>query len=351
MPWRIVERKQMIGYILKSTGVVLLVFAVITVLATLWANLNTGGEVPATVTDDLRLPHVRIKGALLHAETFGDPNAAAVIVVHGGPGGNYGDLLNLHRLEDRYHIVFYDQLGAGLSARGHEANLTLEHAIEELDGVVEHYASNRPVRLIGHSWGAMLCAAYIGKYPNKVTQVVLAEPGALDTATLHNFLRRIKALASGPDYYWSLFQALMQAFAMDVPDTDARADYVYAKMTAYFANSPLSGYRCGRHDIQKSAPKLPVRKNRFGAAAYRALFGPDADLSIIAANARRYRGDILFMSSQCSRFIGTAFQQRQMHLFPQATLVEIPDAGHNMFSENPEHSLAAVRSFFTGNRP
>ena len=53
----------------------------------------------------------------------------------------------------------------------------------------------------------------------------------------------------------------------------------------------------------------------------------------------------LFMSGACQTIIGVDWQKRQMKLFNHATLVTIPDAGHEMFYENPEASVMAVRTY------
>ncbi len=73
--------------------------------------------VPATVATDPSIPHIKIDDITFHAETFGEPTNPVVVVIHGGPGGDYGYLLNLHQLADEYFVVFYDQRGAGLSPR------------------------------------------------------------------------------------------------------------------------------------------------------------------------------------------------------------------------------------------
>jgi len=43
--------------------------------------------------------------------------------------------------------------------------------------------------------------------------------------------------------------------------------------------------------------------------------------------------------------IGVEWQQRQIQFFPNAELAVIPDVGHEMFAENPEASIAAVRAY------
>ncbi|MCB0084546.1 MAG: hypothetical protein KDE47_26585, partial [Caldilineaceae bacterium] len=108
--------------------------------------VGTAGDhsVPDTVTTDPTLPHVEIDGVTFHAETFGEPQNPTVVVVHGGPGGDYGYLLNLHQLADAYHVVFYDQRGAGLSPRVAAAQLSLASSIEDLHRIVTHYGHGEP---------------------------------------------------------------------------------------------------------------------------------------------------------------------------------------------------------------
>ncbi len=335
------------GRVLKIVGLALLAVLSVVVLAFTGLFMATDGSqaVPATVDGDPSLPQVEIDGVTFHAETFGDPANPVVVVIHGGPGGDYGYLLNLHELADAYFVVFYDQRGAGLSPRVAAEALTLQSSIDDLHRIVSHFGQGEPVRLIGHSWGAMLAAAYVGQHPDSVVQIVLAEPGTLDNAGLARFIEH-QATARGFSYYRLLARTIVESFHIDGPDADARMDYIFGKMSADFVNTAASGYRCEETNIVASQPAIPVPPSRFGATAYNTLFGPGADLSSIAANASKYRGDSLFLASECNPLIGADFQRAQMGLFPEAELVVVPDAGHEMFGDNPTASLAAVRGFF-----
>lgn len=332
---------------LKRTAVVMTIFVVLIVLFGAGMMVATRGEyrVPETVENDPTLPQVEIDGVRFHAESFGDPTAPTVIVVHGGPGGDYGYLLNLHRLEDDYHVVFYDQQGAGLSPRVPAESLTLQSAIDDLNRIVTHYGQGEPVRIIGHSWGAMLAAAYVGQHPVRVSHVVLAEPGALDNASLERFLQR-QSSSQGFSYYRELVPTIFETLHMDLPDEQAQQDYIYGKMTTFFVESDASGYRCTDESLTAALPSVAVPDSRFGAIAYQTLFGSSADLSPIAPNAKNFKGDVLFLAGACSDFIGIEFQRQQMGLFPQALLDTVADAGHEMFSENPDASISVVRKFF-----
>jgi proline iminopeptidase len=76
-----------------------LLFATV-VLAGIALFFATAGDhsVPDTVATDPTIPHVEIDGVVFHAQTYGDPQNPVVVIVHGGPGGNFGYLLNLARL-------------------------------------------------------------------------------------------------------------------------------------------------------------------------------------------------------------------------------------------------------------
>lgn len=334
--------KQLIRFI-QWTGILVGVL----LLTLIGLFLATAGDhsVPATVATDPTLPHVTIDGVTFHAETFGDPQNPTVVVVHGGPGGDYGYLLNLHQLEDEYHVVFYDQRGAGLSPRVDASELSLASSIEDLHRIVTHYGQGEPVHLVGHSWGAMLAAGYLGQYPEFVTKAVLAEPGEL-TNSSPTALQARQAAARDLGYYRVLIPTIFETFHMEPPDADARTDYIFGRMSQAFVGSSAASYRCTDASVTEVAPNVPVPPSRFGATAFNTIFGEEVDLSAIANNADNYTNEVLFIASQCNNFIGEAFQRRQMTIFPHTQLVVIPNAGHNMITENPAASLEMIRAYF-----
>jgi proline iminopeptidase len=149
---------------------------------------DPGNLVPKTVDQDPSLPSITINGIQLHAEAFGHPDSTLVVCIHGGPGADYRYLLNAKSLVDEgYRVVFYDQIGSGLSKRFPKSyyyddpQRTVNYFYDELRGVIAHYRTHpgQRVYLLGHSWGGMLASAYAGRYPNEVQGLVVCEPGGL----------------------------------------------------------------------------------------------------------------------------------------------------------------------------
>jgi pimeloyl-ACP methyl ester carboxylesterase len=89
-------------------------------------------------------------------------------VVHGGPGAP-GELAPVARELARHHGVLEPLQTAS----------TLQGQIEELRTVLERYA-RLPVRLIGHSWGAMLSFIFAAQYPSFVEKLILVSSGVFE---------------------------------------------------------------------------------------------------------------------------------------------------------------------------
>jgi proline iminopeptidase len=301
---------------------------------------NGDYKVASTTADDLSLPRLTVRGYRFHAETFGNPTDQALIVLHGGPGGDYQSLLSLRALSDRYHTVFYDQRGAGLSERVPTESLSLAANIADLDTFIDHYGNGRPVILVEHSWGAMLLAAYLGHAPDKVERAVLMEPGSFNAEEQHAWQARANQLQSGVEYFLQAVIAGFQAQHVNGPDEQASKDYMIERMITLFVNRADNPYHC-----QGKPYNAPLR--RFGSTAYSAIFdkASNSDFNLIGTGARKFNKPVLLLAGACDSWIGPELQKKHLAYFRDAKMQIIPDSAHDMVWDKPSATVEAIRAF------
>lgn len=305
--------------------------------------------VPATTVDDPALPSRSIGGYRYHLEVFGLPTRPVVIVVHGGPGLDYRYLLPLKPLSDEYQVVFYDQRGSGLSPRVPDAELNIDQFVEDLNGVVGSVSPHAPVRLVGHSWGAMLAAAYLDRHPENVSHAVLAEPAFLTAERGNEWFETIRhgrpplslPLLTG------VWRALIQSLYVYGPDDDARKDFfAQTVMSLNVPDHPLADYYC---DANLETAHLDGW--RTGARAFDAILKKSTDaeghfgVNLVSPNTKRFPHKVLLVAGNCNTVMGPEVQKQNMELFANAELAVIKGAGHTMFGEQPEASLAVLRRY------
>ena len=298
----------------KWIGLIVGALVLVVVVGVIALYIGTDGNyvVPATVADDPGLPRVEINDYSFHAETFGNPENPVVIVLHGGPGGDYRSLLGLQALADDYFIVFYDQRGAGLSERVPAAQLTYQSSLQDLDAIIDLYGRGKPVFLFGHSWGAMLASGYLGYAPDKVSKAVLAEPGFLNAQEQKDWGEYYGKLVSNLDFLWVALRAGFAAQHVTGPDEYASEDFlVGANILPYFENHPDNPYHCPGEPYD--APMW-----RWGNTASNAIqsTASAADLDSLSSRAAKFKSPVLFLASECNTWMDRNYKKNTPRCTP-----------------------------------
>lgn len=168
---------------------------------------------------------------------------APVIFLHGGPGvpDMRGDSEYFERISrDGFDVYVYDMVGRGRSSRlADPRGYTLERDVADLEAIHWEIGAEKVV-LIGHSYGAVLAAAYAASHPERVEKMVLSSPGdpspsAGGASMLFRLSMQEKLgvyrllLPPRPMLGYALLQVNPEAahvFATDA-EMDARFDHVY----------------------------------------------------------------------------------------------------------------------------
>jgi proline iminopeptidase len=316
------------------------------VLFVVWVQAKPVYKVPATAAVNKALPSVKLGGVHFHVRTFGRKEAPVIVVIHGGPGGDFRSLLSLKSLaKDGYRVVFYDQRGTGLSARVPASQLTLQSSVEDLHRIVKWAGKGKPVALLGHSWGGIMTAYYLAKYPKWAKAAVMIEPGVLTSAELTAFVGKMQ-----PKPSWASLKhitaSLLASFKVKGPDKQAGSDYFLSRMMFSPVENPLSAYYCKR-----KPPKGATSFWRVGSLSSQAIIAASRakNGSLVMpslSGLKAYKDEVLLLAGACNTWIGPKRQREHKRLFVKATLQVVRKAGHMMHLSQPVLTRKAILAYY-----
>jgi proline iminopeptidase len=300
--------------------------------------------VPPTADQDPALPQVELhisgRRRAVHLETFGDPAAPLLLVLHGSLG-DFRALRPFQVLSDRYFVVLWDQRGNGLSERVNDDEYTWDSVVAEIDAVREMFAPGRSATLLGHSFGAMYAALYTSRLPERVDQLVLLEPGGLTGKIFSETYDSIINV----DLFDPGMNEMFWQNELLTPSSHEAMDY---RALMILLNGRLTNYYCDA----EHPPHYPIwrpgayveylRGLRMGAGG--GLGTPRFDFDF-SSGLDSFPRQVLIVAGTCSA-LGPEFQRRyHVPLFADAEVVTIPNSGHRMFVERFDAVLEAVRGY------
>ena len=340
--------KKIPGLIFKAFLWLVLAFLMLFIIE-YFNTANNDYNIASTVEQNPDIPHLDVNGTRLHLETFGSDTSQPVIVIHGGPGMDFNHLLSLKALSDEYFLIFYDQRGSGLSPRLEASALSHENSVSDLEAIARHFSPNRRVNIIGHSYGAMLATTFLGKNPDRVNKIVLAEPGILSPEVAPVFQKRTGGLNAEFSFplLWFIFKSWVGSYHVKAIDDEAGNDYFLRQLIfGYHDKShPLSGYFCDGI--------LPETFDlwRYGALAASTVPNGFLDkngnfVKNISEGAMHFKGKVLFLTGDCNTYLNKDFQILNMKYFANPEMKLVANAGHYMFNDNPVQCNQMIREYF-----
>jgi len=330
------------------TKISLLHLAALLCLASLLGCISEevpGTIVPPTADQDPALPQRQITVAghaiAIHTETFGDPTRPALFLLHDALA-DYRAFKVFEALADRYFVVMWDRRGDGLSQRFADEPYNADTLVEEIDALKAIHSPDQPISLLAHGWGATYAAIYLGRRPANVRQAVLMEPLPLNGVILYNNYSNIIK-----DSTWNNTFARMiwQAEAL-TPSNQEKLDY---KALLYRADARWNNYHCNG---PPSPTVLPIWRPggyveylRDEMVTEENSQAPMQYMYDFASGLKAFPAAVEILAGSCS-FIGPAFQtMNHLPFFQTAKVTTIDHAGHDMFIDQPETVLGAIRAY------
>ncbi|WP_243090690.1 alpha/beta fold hydrolase [Thermus neutrinimicus] len=121
--------------------------------------------------------YIPVGEAELYVEDVGDEHAPALLVLHGGPGGNaYALREGLQDYLENFRVIYFDQRGSGRSLElPQDPRLfTLDALVEDTVALAEALGLER-FHLLAHGFGALVALEVLRRYP-EVPGAVLLSP-------------------------------------------------------------------------------------------------------------------------------------------------------------------------------
>ncbi|MCG2612940.1 alpha/beta hydrolase [Terrimonas sp. NA20] len=280
-----------------------------------------------------------LKNAVLYYYSYG--SGEAVIILSGGPG------VSAHQEDDlaivlskKYRAILFDQRGTGRSRVQpfDSTTINLGTALSDLDTLRKHL-KQKQLTISGHSWGAILAAAYAEKYPANVRSLMLIGPGELDlqmtpvvNASIHV---RDQIADDSAFYYWS-----DSARAAAEP---ARSDSVLRRIT-------WSNFTCDR----KKLDSVMIQVNhgsysrKMGSLMWYSLV--KQKFNIVQSLRKKYKGDALIIFGWQDP-VGSITYPMYEKAFPKATIKGINKCGHMPSVEQPTVFYEAILNFLDKRPP
>lgn len=285
--------------------------------------------------------------AYTHITAVGQASSTPVIFLHGGPGWLIldSDVAFYSQLsQDGFDVYLYDQVGSGRSARLADVRqYSTERHVADLEAIRQQIKAEQVI-LIGQSWGNTLAADYMAAYPDHVTRVIFASPGALWD------VGRFKADYSGVAQVASSGPALpplrVLLTVLLAPRNPALVQQIVSErdLESFFNTLPSSTL-VGQNYCQGGEAKVPDIDIR-GANQFvnRLTFASQESYPDPRPALRQNQTPVLILRGECE-FLAWEIAYEYKETLPNATLLSIPNAGHALYGAQPELIMAVLRAF------
>lgn len=281
---------------------------------------------------------ITLRGLRYHIRHWGSDAAPKLFMLHGWMDVSASFQFMVDCLAGDWHVIAPDWRGFGLTDRSGADNYWFPDYLGDLDAILQHYAPQEAVNLLGHSMGGNVATLYAGIRPERIRKLVNLEGFGMPATTPQQ----------APQRYLNWLEQLRQTPAMRGYASQAEVAQRLQKNNPRLSDQRaafLSGHwarpnRAGQWEILGD----PIHKNN-GPLQYQ--------VEEVLACWQRITAPVLWVEAADTdawRWMGPKAQarieidRRIAHLQDVRTAM-IPDAGHMLHHDQPERLAALVEQF------
>ncbi len=249
-----------------------------------------------------------------------------LLLLHGNPDWGFLYRKIVTALRDDFRCVVPDYPGFGLSVHPHGYGYTAQEHAGVIEELVAHLDLDHMV-VMGQDWGG---------------------PIGMDLASRHP--DRFAGLVMGNTWFWPGDDRAMKVFsrAMGSPPVQWLIKQRNVFVTVVMKRSLQ--VKLSDEEFAHYTDVVPTPESREGIAVFpRQILDAHPWLARVERRVAETLGDkpvVLTFGRKDPALASDAFIARWQREFPDATLVELPDAGHFIQEDAPDEIAAAIREAF-----
>jgi len=279
-----------------------------------------------------------VRGLRLHVRHWGDEAAPKLFMLHGWMDMSASFQFMVDCLQGQWHVIAPDWRGFGLSERSGADTYWFPDYLADLDAILDGYAPNQAVNLLGHSMGGNIAGLYAGVRPQRVGRLINLEGFGLPSAPPAQYPKRVaKWLDELREPPAMRSYASLDEVAARLRKTNPRLSFERA---AFLASHWAEQGRDGKWTIlgdpaHKMTGPLPYRVDEI-MAAWEAITAPVLWVEAEHTDMWRWMGP---------KEVARAEVDRRMAHLKQVTARMVPAAGHMLHHDQPELLAQMVEAF------
>ena len=256
----------------------------------------------------------------------------SLVCLGGGPMQDLAYVGELGGLSAGQRLILLDLRGTGQSETPADtATYRCDHLVDDVEALREHLGLER-MDLLAHCAGANLAVLYALRHPERIGRLVLITPStrAVGIMATDGDRREVAQLREGEPWFAPASAALERIAAGQAADADWAA---------------IAPFTYGRWDAAAQAHRAleDEQRNDEAAAVFAAegAFDPEHTRAALAT----FGAPVLILAGQFDVAAPPRVMAEFAGLFPNATLVTQPGAGHFPWLDDPACFTTTVTAF------
>lgn len=280
----------------------------------------------------------------IYWEQSGNPDGAAIVLFHGGPGAGTSPVLRQFFDPEFYRIILFDQRGCGKSSpHGSLEDNDTKHLIQDIEKLRTHLSIEQ-WHIFGGSWGSTLALTYASQYPERCKSLILRGIFLMRPSEIDWFIHGMQTVF--PEAWEQFIAILNEDEQQDILTSYYRRLTSKDKDVAMEAAIDWATYESACAALIPNYQIITTDEQKMGALAISKIeahyfvnedFTGDNDLLGKIDSYRHVPTQIIQGRYDMICPIKNAYELHQ--LWPEADYVVVPDGGHSAMDPSIRSAL------------